>query len=119
MNKTIATISVLGLSKKQIEEVENLLKTEPLKLTYYDSLNDFISSQAKILIVNSKFLNDSEKETFLNFYSGIYNKKDIIVYWLNYPAPPHPYRARINCSSRIGEIIHHINTKFNESERQM
>lgn len=112
MNKTIVTIAVLGLSKTQIEEVENHLKIEQVKVTYYDSLSDFISSQAKILIVNSKFLYDSEKETFLNFYSGIYNKKDIIVYWLNYPAPPHPYRARINCSSRIGEIIHHINMEF-------
>ena len=44
MNKTIVTIAALGLSKTQIEEVENHLKIEQVKVTYYDSLSDFISS---------------------------------------------------------------------------
>lgn len=112
MKENLIKIATLGLSKKQIKDIEDYLKIKSVKITYYDSLDDFISSQAKVLIVNSKVLNASEKEVFLNFYSGIYNKKDIIVCWLDYPVPPLQFRLRFHCHHYLDEIIYLLNNKF-------
>lgn len=97
-------VTTFGLTKQQNELVENSLPSKGCVLYDTDVPTDLVAISASSLIINASALDSNGRELIFDCYTELGESIDETVFWLGYPKPPQPLRARFKCYESFEEI---------------
>lgn len=87
-------VMTFGLDKEQNEIVKDNLPVKGYELYDADDPTDLIAISASALIINAAALDEESRQMIFDFHTEIGDCSDETVFWIGYPKPPHPLRAR-------------------------
>ncbi len=101
-------IMTFGLTEEENELVKNALPAKSYDLLDTDAPTDLIAIYAAAVIINAAALDEDSREMIWDYYTEIGACVEETVFWIGYPTPPHPLRARFKCYEYFQQLASNL-----------
>ena len=88
--------------KNRVVQAAAPIKDFELYIT--DVATDIFAISASAIIIDAAAISDDSREMIFDFFIEVGNQANQTVFWLGYPKPPHPLRARFRCYQNFEEL---------------
>lgn len=103
-------VMTFGLSEEENMLVKGVLPAKNYELFVTDVPTDLIAISAAAVIINAAALDADSRDMIFDYYIELGADIDETVFWIGYPKPPHPLRARFKCYEYFPQLD--LNLKY-------